>query len=128
MGWTEQGWLNPAYHISSTLTVSLNSNGVPPERLDFLDSGLGTCLGSVTHVVDDNLCPAFPSSRAMDFPKPRDDPVTRQTLASSATICIEEDRRVANATGVAGAKAATDDTARKAAMNFMVKDLSSTLD
>jgi hypothetical protein len=35
--------------------------------------------------------PAFPRSRAIAFPKPRDDPVTRTTLASSATICIDED-------------------------------------
>jgi hypothetical protein len=56
----------------------------------------------------------------MDFPKPRDDPVTRQTLASSATIWIEEDLRAANVKGVAGAKAPADDTSRKAVKNFMV--------
>ena len=32
------------------------------------------------------FCPALPSSRATALPRPREDPVTRQTLASSATM------------------------------------------
>jgi hypothetical protein len=66
--------------------------------------------------------PAFPSSRAMDFPKPRDEPVTKHTLASSATIFMEEDWRGTNAKGVAGAKAAAEVKARKAVTNFIVEN------
>jgi hypothetical protein len=32
------------------------------------------------------FCPALPKSRAIDLPNPRDDPVTKHTLASSATM------------------------------------------
>jgi hypothetical protein len=59
----------------------------------------------------------------MDFPSPRDDPVTRITLASSATIFSEEDDLGVNANGVAGAKAddaAAERRTRVADNSFMV--------
>lgn len=59
----------------------------------------------------------------MDFPKPRDDPVTRITLASSATILRDDDDRGVNANGVAGAKADEATAERRTTVadrNFMV--------
>ena len=62
----------------------------------------------------------------MDFPNPRDDPVTRQTLASSATIWRDDDDFGVNANGVAGANAddaAAERRTRVADRSFMVTAL-----
>jgi len=66
----------------------------------------------------------------MDFPRPREDPVTRITLASSATILrrvallLEDDRGVSKLAYLAGAKdeALTKRIKRRGKMdiNFMV--------
>ncbi len=59
----------------------------------------------------------------MDFPNPRDDPVTRMTLASSATILRDDVDLGVNAKGVAGANAddaAAERRTRVADRSFMV--------
>ena len=42
------------------LTVSLNSYSVSSERLDFRDGCVGTLLGPLTDIVDDNLLACLP--------------------------------------------------------------------
>jgi hypothetical protein len=38
-----------------------------------------------------SFCPLLANSKAMDLPRPREDPVTKMTFASSATIFKDDD-------------------------------------
>ena len=116
-----QGTQGRDVHVLSAWTAMAS----PPAALISSTVSSAASLERVTDVVDTTFCPAFPRSRAMDFPKPRDDPVTRMTLASSATILSEDEDRGVKANLLAGAKAdeATAERRTKAVDKSFMVDL-----